>query len=89
MTSGTCDRDMWFWKAFTNAMVLARGGPFFLQAAPDMRDTEQLIARLIKAWSRTTGVITWAEAKQTLHRVVWYYNGPETFARRTWEKNMA
>lgn len=89
MTDGTCDHDMWFWKAFTNAMVFARGDPAFLKSAPGLRDTERAIAGLVKAWSRATGVTTWAEAKQTLHRVVWYYNGPEAVARRTWEKNAA
>ncbi|KAK7912218.1 hypothetical protein PG985_014699 [Apiospora marii] len=89
MTNGTCDRDMWFWKAFTNAMILARGGPAFLEATPAMRDADQAIARLIQAWSRATGVLTWCEAKKTLHRVVWYYNGPETVARGVWDKNTA
>ncbi|KAK7953013.1 hypothetical protein PG988_013707 [Apiospora saccharicola] len=70
MTNGTCDRDMWFWKAFTNAMIFTRGGPSFLQLAPHLRETEQALSRLIKMWSRATGVTTWAEAKQTLHRVV-------------------
>lgn len=89
MISGTCDRDMWFWKIFTNAIILARGGPSFLRVSDQVREAAQKLPRLIKAWSQATGVVRWQEAKQALQRVVWFPNGPEALARRTWEWNVA
>ncbi|KAM5365312.1 hypothetical protein ACJZ2D_011095 [Fusarium nematophilum] len=79
--------DFWFWRAFMGAFSLAKHARVGDQSL--LEPLQGPFRGFIREWSRCSGVMEWARARESLVRIVW----PEVFvdevlAEELWDKSV-